>query len=127
MAPACPFSAALSGTADGGFATPFSFLDLSPGGLAGRKAFGRKRLWRGCRRRLSPLFLRRGVAKPPAPTLRPPLIYTRTLYSRRPARFQGSFLGQQQYIEAAKAAFKRRYGPMIEIIRRALARAKSRP
>jgi cell filamentation protein len=35
--------------------------------------------------------------------------------------------GQQQYIEAAKAAFKRRYDPMIEIIGQALARAKTRP
>jgi cell filamentation protein len=34
---------------------------------------------------------------------------------------------QQQYIEAAKAAFKHQYDPMIEIIRRALARAQNRP
>jgi cell filamentation protein len=35
--------------------------------------------------------------------------------------------GQQQYIEAAQAAFQRRYDPMIEIIHRALSRAQSRP
>ncbi|MBU4398510.1 MAG: hypothetical protein KKE86_04150, partial [Planctomycetes bacterium] len=34
--------------------------------------------------------------------------------------------GQRQYIEAAKAAFKQDYAPMIEIIRRALARAENR-
>jgi len=33
---------------------------------------------------------------------------------------------QQQYIGAATAAFKRQYGPMIEIIREALARAQGR-
>jgi cell filamentation protein len=35
--------------------------------------------------------------------------------------------GQQRYVEAAKAAFKRRYEPMVEIVSEALARAKSRP
>ena len=34
--------------------------------------------------------------------------------------------GQHQYIEAAKAAFKRDYVPMVEIIRQALARAENR-
>ena len=34
--------------------------------------------------------------------------------------------GQRQYIEAAKAAFKRDYVPMVEIIRRALAQAENR-
>ena len=34
--------------------------------------------------------------------------------------------GQRQYIEAAKAAFKRDYAPMVEIIRRALAQAENR-
>ncbi|MBU4272286.1 MAG: hypothetical protein KKA28_10540 [Planctomycetes bacterium] len=34
--------------------------------------------------------------------------------------------GQRQYIEAAKAAFKREFAPMIEIIRQALARAENR-
>ncbi len=34
--------------------------------------------------------------------------------------------GQRQYIEAAKAAFKRNYVPMIEIIRQALVRAENR-
>jgi cell filamentation protein len=41
--------------------------------------------------------------------------------------YDQSHEGQQQYIEAAKAAFKRRYDPMIEIIGQALARAKNRP
>ena len=35
--------------------------------------------------------------------------------------------GQQRYVEAAKAAFKRRYEPMVEIVSEAMARAKSRP
>ena len=35
--------------------------------------------------------------------------------------------GQRRYIEAARAAFKRDYAPMIEIIRRALAQARNRP
>jgi cell filamentation protein len=35
--------------------------------------------------------------------------------------------GQRRYIEAAKAAFKRDYAPMIEIIRRALGQAQNRP
>jgi len=35
--------------------------------------------------------------------------------------------GQQAYIEAAKAAFKRNYTLLIEIIRGALARARQRP
>jgi cell filamentation protein len=34
--------------------------------------------------------------------------------------------GQQQYIDAAKAAFKHQYTPMIEIIRRAFAQAQNR-
>ena len=127
MAPACPFSAALSGTADGGFATPFSFLIFR---LA-VSLVGRHLGERGCGEDAGvgfpPSFYGAVLRNLPLPRCRPPLIYTRTLYSRRPARFQGSFLGQQQYIEAAKAAFKRRYGPMIEIIRRAPARAKSRP
>ena len=35
--------------------------------------------------------------------------------------------GQRQYIEAASAAFKRDYAPMIEVIRQALAQARNRP
>jgi cell filamentation protein len=35
--------------------------------------------------------------------------------------------GQEQYIDAAKAAFKQQYAPMDEIIRQALARAQNRP
>jgi cell filamentation protein len=32
--------------------------------------------------------------------------------------------GATEYIEAAKAAFKRQYGPLTEVIRRALAQAR---
>ena len=35
--------------------------------------------------------------------------------------------GQRQYIEAARAAFKRDHVPMSEIIRQALARSQNRP
>ena len=33
----------------------------------------------------------------------------------------------EAYVEAAKAAFKRQYGPLADIIRQSLARARQRP
>jgi len=40
--------------------------------------------------------------------------------------YDSSMEGQQRYIAAAQAAFKREYGPMEEIIRQALAEAQRR-
>ncbi|HUY89035.1 MAG TPA: Fic family protein [Pirellulales bacterium] len=46
---------------------------------------------------------------------------------RPPLRYDESETGRQQYIQAALAAFDKGYGPMEDVIRSALERAKRRP